>query len=113
MNGPATTGRTSPAMPLPPMPRTTTFSMSSWSGRPPTSAAWAAATSICSGSAAAASNRPSESSESSVMSGGERRLDALGGGLGHEPVVLGVVDGLGLVDEHHRDVVADGVATLE
>ena len=34
-------------------------------------------------------------------------------GLGEEPVVLGVVDGLGLVDQHDRDVVLDGVAALE
>ena len=40
-------------------------------------------------------------------------LEALGGGLGHQPLVLGVVDGLGLVDQHDRDVVADRVAALE
>jgi len=39
--------------------------------------------------------------------------DALGPGLGHQAVVLGAVDRLRLVDEHHRDVVADGVAPLE
>ena len=34
-------------------------------------------------------------------------------GLGEQPVVLGVVDRLGLVDEHDRDVVLDGVAALQ
>ena len=34
-------------------------------------------------------------------------------GLGEQPLVLGVVDRLGLVDEHDRDVVLDGVAALQ
>src|SRR5437879_6430743 len=43
----------------------------------------------------------------------ERRLDTVGLGLAQEPLVLGVVDGLRLVDEHHGDVVLDRVAPLE
>src|SRR5215211_5586479 len=43
----------------------------------------------------------------------ERRLDPLGLRLAHQPAVLGVVDGLRLVDQHDRDVVAHGVAALE
>src|SRR5260370_374786 len=45
--------------------------------------------------------------------GFERRPDAGGVGLGSQPVVFGVADGLRFVDEHDRDVVADGVAALE
>ena len=37
----------------------------------------------------------------------------VGVGLGEEALVLGVVDRLGLVDQHDRDVVAHLVATLE
>jgi hypothetical protein len=43
----------------------------------------------------------------------ERRFDALGGGLVEESLVLGVVHGLGLVDQHDRDVVLDRVPALE
>src|SRR5690606_31597517 len=39
--------------------------------------------------------------------------DAVGLRLGDEALVLLVGDGLGLVDQHDRDVVADGVAPLQ
>jgi hypothetical protein len=45
MKGPATAMAMSPEMPLPPMPSTTTFSISSWSGRPTRPAASPAAAS--------------------------------------------------------------------
>src|SRR4051812_30108256 len=44
---------------------------------------------------------------------GEGGLDAGARGRGHEPLVLRVAHGLGLVDEHDRDVVADRVAPLQ
>ena len=40
------------------------------------------------------------------------RPDAVGLGLGQQPLVLGVVDRLGLVDEHDGDPVPDRVAAL-
>src|SRR6185437_7964159 len=43
----------------------------------------------------------------------ERRLDAVRLRLGHQPLVLGVVDGGRLVDEHDRDVVLHVVTPLE
>src|SRR5204863_4540106 len=43
----------------------------------------------------------------------ERGLDALRGDPPHDALVLGGVDGLGLVDEHDRDVVADQVLAGE
>src|SRR5438876_5197787 len=43
----------------------------------------------------------------------ERWLDTVGLGLAQEPFVLGVVDGLRLVDEHHWDVVLHCIAPLE
>ena len=49
MNGPAMAVATSPATPLPPMPRMTTFSMVSCSGSPDRSVAVFMAASICSG----------------------------------------------------------------
>src|SRR5688572_5952614 len=124
MNGPAMTVRTSPAIPLPPMPSTRTLSIDSRSGSPPISAPAAAASSTCSGRPAAASNIPSVSSTSCVPASAaisptsllgvrlERGLDALGSGLGDEPLVLGVVHGLGLVDQHDGDAVVDGVPAL-
>src|SRR5207237_8285047 len=43
----------------------------------------------------------------------EGGLDAIGLGLGHEALVLVIGDGLGLVDEHDGDVVANGVAPFQ
>src|SRR4051794_33661899 len=113
MNGPAIACTTSPAMPLPPIPRTTTCSMSSCSGRDSSSAPWAAAAATCSGSAAARSNIPTVSSRPLMALRLEGGVDALRLGLGRQALVLGGVDVLGLVDQHDRDVVADGVAALE
>src|SRR3954452_1420372 len=113
MNGPASAVITSPAMPLPPMPSTTTFSIASRSGNPVTPSAAFTASATCSGKASVTSHIPSVSRRASVTSAIERRLDALRGGLGDEPLVLRVVDRLGLVDEHDRDVVADRVPALE
>ncbi len=65
----------------------------------------------CSGSPAVSSNIPSVSSTTSAYRlRVEGRFDALGLRLGAEPLVLGVVDRLGLVDQHDRDVVGDPVA---
>src|SRR5437588_5048389 len=85
------------------------------SGSPARPRALPAASSTCSGREEAASSMPWESSAERAIwrSGLERGLHALGLGLGHEALVLGVGDGLGLVDEHDRDVVADRVAALQ
>src|SRR5687768_17477147 len=120
MNGPAVAARMSPATPLPPMPMTTTCSMRSRSGR--SSRPWArtAASCTCSGGPAAAASMPSESSCSegsptgtALRAGVERRADRLTLDLGHDAPVLGAVDRLGLVDQHHRDVVTHDVAPLQ
>src|SRR3954452_17529981 len=142
MNGPATEIITSPTMPLPPIPRTTMFSISSCLGSLLKSSDWAAACSTCSGNAIVASHIPSVSRRSVMIPRGlrpgtssacgspalarpdrlarcdrsrrlERRLDAVGLGLRHQTAVFGVVDRLGLVDEHDRDVVLDGVLALQ
>ena len=47
------------------------------------------------------------------MRHGRRSAIQSGSALGHDPVVLGVVDRLGLVDEHDRDVVLDPVAPVQ
>ena len=67
---------------------------------------------------ATASRNPSESVTSAqpartAIVAGERGLDAVGLGLGEQPLVLRVVDGLGLVDQHDRDVVAHRVPPLQ
>src|SRR5918995_172775 len=115
MNGPPTAASTSPAVPLPPMPSTTTLSISSAGGSPPMPVEALAASATCSGKRAARPNMSwlSSTSLAPVTSTIEGRGDALRLGLGQEAVVLGVVDGLGLVDQHDRDVLADGVAALE
>src|SRR5207302_5579980 len=113
MKGPAVAAMMSPAMPLPPMPRTTTWSISPASGRPGSPRARSAAASTCSGREAVASSMPWESSAIRAPLLLEGGLDALGLGLGQQAVVLGVVDRLGLVDEHDRDVVANRVAPLQ
>src|SRR5918996_4358841 len=118
-NGPPMAVTTSPAMPLPPIPSTSTLSISSPAGSPATDAAASTLDATCSGNARAKPNMSRESVRWSstnpaiAPSGLERGLDALCVGLGEQPVVLGVVDGLGLVDQHDRDVVTDGVAPLE
>src|SRR5437588_6889715 len=111
-NGPAAAARTSPATPLPPMPSTTMFSMRSRSGSPERPRARTAASKTCSGIDVAAATIPIESS-TSLMSRLERRLDAGRVGLRDQALVLGVVDGGRLVDEHHGDVVAHLVLALE
>src|SRR5262245_26031068 len=113
MNGDAVASRMSPAIPLPPMPRTTTFSIWSCAGRPSTPRASRAAVSTCSGKAAVTSHIPRVSIRAITVSRLERELDALGRDLGHDALVLGGVDRLGLVDQHHRDVVTDEVLASE
>src|SRR4051794_31870447 len=137
MKGPATESTTSPTMPLPPIPSTTMFSISSWEGRRLKSRSCAAAASTCSGNAIVASHIPSVSVRSPRLLTVpprelrprtpspcsslalarsrrlERRLDAFGFGLRRQTVVLGVVDVLGLVDEHDRDVILDRVLPLQ
>ena len=105
-------------MPLPPMPSTTTLldvvvrragpSTLARRRRPRPRAARAGA--------AAASNMPRVSSRRSRHAAVSRRRSGSmpsASALASEPVVLGVVDRLGLVDEHDRDVVLDRVAPLE
>ena len=111
--------------PLPPMPSTTTFSTCSrlgqarrGRGRPPTAA------STCSGRPAVASHMSSVSRASGDGGRSGRAIgrvtapalpvaDAAGVGLGHQPVVLGVVDRGRLVDQHDRDAVAHRVAAVQ
>src|SRR4051812_27118267 len=112
MNGPARDVMTSPAMPLPPIPSTTTFSILDRSGSPSRPSAAPTASSTCSGSPMVTSHIPSVSRRASATSAIERRLDPLGLRLRQQAFVLGVVDRLGLVDQHDRDVVADPVAPL-
>ena len=109
-------------MPLPPMPSTRTLAMSSPSGRPSTVVPASIAASHLLGQGrgrvehARACRCPVGSGpwrSRHEVTGLERRLDALGLGLGQQPLVLGVVDRLGLVDQHDRDVVLDRVATLQ
>src|SRR5436309_15084544 len=103
----------SPATPLPPIPRTTTFSISSRVGKPSMPRATLAASATCSGRRAVTPNMSSVSRvsvigrppTSGLLPGG---LDALGLGFRQQPAVLLVADRLGLVDEHDRDVVLDG-----
>src|SRR4029453_15397098 len=98
------------------MPSTRTLSTSSAAGRPSIPAPPPAAPATSSGKRAAWPNMSRLSSTSLVawdMSAFERGGDALRLGLGQQTLVLGVVDGLGLVDKHDRDVFADGVAALE
>src|SRR5689334_802649 len=118
----ATAASTSPAIPDPPMPSTTTLRTSSAAGSAErsSSAAASCAAASCSGNVATASRKPSESVISARPLGRprpglgvERRADALGGRQGDEALVLGVVDRLGLVHQHDRDVVTDGVPTLQ
>src|SRR5690554_5915861 len=110
--GPTMAAAMSPPMPEPPIPRMTTFSTASWLGRPSRPSARRAAAATWSGRAAARSNMPIES-RMSLTSGLEGGSDPVGLGLGDEPLVLLVGDGLGLVDEHDRDVVGDGVPALQ
>src|SRR5919106_469008 len=113
------TGTNGPPMPLPPIPSTSTLSISSPAGSPATDAAASTLDATCSGNARAKpkmsreSVRWSRTNPAIAPSGLERGLDALCVGLGEQPVVLGVVDGLGLVDQHDRDVLTDGVAPLQ
>src|ERR1700722_11578384 len=104
-------------MPLPPLPRTTTCSMSSARGSPGRPRAWRAASCTCSGSDAVNSNMPTLSSTAMVrrLSSGrlEGGVDPLGRGFRHEPLVLGVIDRLGFIDQHDRYVLGNGVAALE
>src|SRR5690606_2665522 len=83
----------------------------SWSGRSPVSDRRRLAAASCSGRPNSASRRPSESF--TICSGAQGGAHTFGFGLGREPGVLGVVDGGGLLHEHHRDVVSDVVATLQ
>src|SRR5258705_9811373 len=112
-NGPVAARSTSLAIPEPPMPSTTMCSIRSRFGSPSRPRAATAASKTCSGRWAATSHIPAVSRTSSTRSGIERRADALGVGLRREPLVLRIVGGDGLVDEHHRDVVADLVLPLE
>src|SRR6478735_2836665 len=48
-----------------------------------------------------------------ASAGVERRLDRLALDDRHQPLVLGIVDDRRLVDQHHRDVVADVVAATK
>src|SRR3954454_9576982 len=102
-NGPAAATSTSPAMPLPPMPSTTMCSMRSLFGNPFRPRAATDASNTCSGRLAVTSHIPAVSRTSGI----ERGLHAVGCGLGREARVFGRISGDGLVDEHHRDVVAD------
>src|SRR6476620_1582657 len=105
----------SPAMPEPPMPRVTMRSnfAASGSADPGTFPAASCAAASCSGIAPSASPRPRESIAIAMRLRGEGRLDAVCRGLGLEARRLGVVDRLGLVDQHDRDVVAYCVAALQ
>src|SRR3954471_19298585 len=110
-------------MPLAPIPSTTTLSMSAGSGRPampPSSASRAVAT--CSGSPAATLNwwRVSTTPAGAAVMRArhrarsclERGPQTLGGGLGHQPLVLGVGHRLRLVDQHHRNALLHPVAAV-
>ena len=69
----------------------------------------------CAARAARAGRRPrrgSPGSQSAHCVGTSRRMP-VGLGLRDQALVLGVVDGLGLVDQHDRDVVAHRVAALQ
>src|SRR6266571_771144 len=105
----------SPTMPKPPMPSVTMWSKSAAAGRCRRSIlparSWAPAS--CSGNAQSASPTLSESTAIGLGSGLEGRCDAVGLGLGPETGVFGVVDRLGVVDQHDRDVVAHRVPPLE
>src|SRR2546423_173402 len=109
----------SPATPLPPIPSTTTFSMVWRLGSPSRSLAASAASATCSGRPAVTSNIPSVSSTPSgapmpALAGWlEGGRDAIGIGLGQQTLMLGVVDRLGFVDQHHRNVIPDGVTPLQ
>src|SRR5262245_53495021 len=109
-------------MPLSPMPMTSTLAMSSPSGSPVMASPTATASATCRPSPRAASRMPSVSiprrvgsavsplTARSVLEGG---ADALGLGLGHQPLELGVVDLGRLLDQHHGDVLLDAVGALE
>src|SRR6478672_7668435 len=105
----------SPAMTEPPMPRVTMRSnfVASGSADPGTLPAASCAAASCSGMALSASPSPNESTAIATRLRGEGRLDAVRRGLGLEARRLGVVDRLGLVDQHDRDVVAHCVAALQ
>src|SRR5215213_798878 len=104
-----------PAMPEPPMPNVTMRSNAAASGNAAagTFPATSCAAASCSGMAASASPNPSESTAIATRLRGERRLDAVRRGLGFEASRLGVVDRLGLVDQHDRDVVAHHVTPFQ
>src|SRR5688500_17444714 len=108
-NGPAAAMRMSPVIPLQPMPSTTMCSMRSLFGSPSRPRAADAASKTCSGRDAVTSHIPAVS----MMSGIERRRDAVVSRLLRQPSILGVVSGHGLVDQHDRDVVADLVLPLQ
>src|SRR5581483_11490681 len=110
----------SPAIPLPPIPRTTTFSTISLRGSPDRPRPASAARSTCSGSPSVTSSMPrlsrgrgSVTRRSSPGSLLEGRADPVGLRLVQKAIVLGIGDRLGLVDEHDRDVVADGVPPVQ
>ena len=104
--GPATAAATSPPMPLPPMPRIDAPTLiPSGRGRSGSAAA-AAAAAICSGSAEGRVEH-AEGVEHAASQASNVGSMPVGLGLGQQPVVLGVVDRLGLVDQHDGDAVAD------
>ena len=91
--------------------------MSSWYGKPSAAAPTSAAAATCSGRPAAAANIPRVSRRSDVTwstsCGLGCGLDSLGLRLGHQPFVLGIVNRFRFIHEHHRNVVANLIATLQ
>ena len=113
---------TSPEMPLPPIPMTTTFSMSSRFGRPVMPLEPGKCFCYLLGERRGQLEHPI-GVENFVLSGGqlslllvgsfEIGLHAVGGSLCHQPLVLGVVNVLGVLDEHVRDAIFDEVPTSQ
>ena len=124
MNGAATATSTSPAMPLPPMPSTTTFSTYSRVGQPVEPVRGARPTvATCSGRPAVAPNMSRVSRHpraahgdhrSRVCSPADRAADAPpASALAIRRACSALVDRGRLVDQHHRDAVADRVAAVQ
>ena len=111
-SGAATAWSTSPAMPLPPMPSTSTLLIVApraarrrrRRGRPAAVGHLLGQAERRRRTCRACRRRRRACLHAHAL---ERRPDAVGLGLGQQAGVLGVVDRLGLVDEHDRDALAD------
>ena len=127
MNGAAAATSTSPAMPLPPIPSTTTFSTRSWPGRPPMPWAADTAASTCSGRPAVAPHMSRESTGSgdgwtvavapavAVTKADAPPVDAAppASALAVRRACSASSTARRLVDQHDRDAVPHRVAAVE